>query len=285
MRDPLPPIPFNLLKQHPLFCGTLSFSFKAQFREYGIAFANAWGSILYTAHLYNAAMQEKMLHDNRWADMDFLQLLHGSGDFFISAPPKDTGAYFKHFCFSIGVSATNFAANRRRTGSSRVAVSREGPWSLKEHETVLGIFNERFCVEGGGRFDIKPADIDLILKKCGDEYYDEITDEACAVTALGPSEMPILEDAPTAVNEELHKQWTVTQRWQHTRTLTPMQLLFALRSALQDEAPGLVFDNLRLHRMCWLLLRTVKENLDRELKQIFGPGYLETESQLPYVVG
>lgn len=70
--DPVPQIPFNLLKQHPVLCGTLSFSFKVQFREAGINFVNAWGSVTCAAHLYNAARREKLLNDDRWEDFDML---------------------------------------------------------------------------------------------------------------------------------------------------------------------------------------------------------------------
>ncbi|TLD38177.1 hypothetical protein E2P81_ATG03852 [Venturia nashicola] len=283
-RDPFPTIPFNLLKQHPLFCGTLSFSFKVQFREAGITFVNAWGSVMYTAHLYNAARSEKLLHENRWVDMDLVELLHGSDNFFIGAPPKDVDAYFKHFCLSIGVSATNFAVNRRRTNASRVVASREGPRSLKQNQTVSQIFKDRFCMGGSGRFDMKTADIELILKKCGSDYFEEITNEARAAHAQDTPEMPT-NDAPTAAGKKSRKQRTIMQQWQNTQTLTPMQLLFSLRSALQDEGAEMVFDYFRLHRTCWLLLRNLKEHLDAELKKIFGAGYLETESQLPYVVG
>lgn len=51
---------FFLLKQHPMLCGLLSFSFKTQAHEASIIFSNAWGSIVYCAQLYNALKQEKI---------------------------------------------------------------------------------------------------------------------------------------------------------------------------------------------------------------------------------
>ncbi|PVH90568.1 hypothetical protein DM02DRAFT_433058 [Periconia macrospinosa] len=45
------------------------------------------------------------------------------------------------------------------------------------------------------------------------------------------------------------------------------------------------FDYLRLHRQCWRLLRAVKDHCRDDLIRIYGPEYLEKESQLPFVVG
>lgn len=279
--DQFPRPSFHLLKQHPLFCGTLSFSFKAEYRELGIAFVNAWGSVLYMAHLYNAVKQGKFLHDNRWADMDYLQYMHGIGDFFIGAPPKDADGYFKHFSLSMGISASEFAGNRKKTKSYKPAVSKQGPRGLTEYEMVSDIFKDRFCIAGSRRVDIKPADIELVLQRCGEGYFEEITDEARAVA--GAQEMPIT-DAPADMDKNVRKQWTLMQKWQDTKTLTPIQLLISLRTALQDESMELVFDYFRFHRRCWLLLQYLKERLDPELKRIYRADYINKESQLPTIV-
>ena len=49
-----PPMePFALLKRHPMFCG-LQFKLRIFLRHVSIDLAEAWGSILYIAHLYEA---------------------------------------------------------------------------------------------------------------------------------------------------------------------------------------------------------------------------------------
>lgn len=150
---------------------------------------------------------------------------------------------------------------------------------MKQYETVSEIFKDRFCVGGSKRFDIKTADIELILKKCGDDRFEKITTEARAAYAQRESGMPVT-DASIAVEKKLRKQW------HNTQTLTPLQALFSLRSALWDERVGLNLDYLCLHRTCWDLLRKVKERLDPELNRICGGAeYLRTESDLPCFVG
>jgi hypothetical protein len=47
----------------------------------------------------------------------------------------------------------------------------------------------------------------------------------------------------------------------------------------------LTFDYFRLHRFCWMLLRTIKEACSSSLRQLFGPEYIERENQLPFLVG
>ena len=45
---------FKLLKQYPSLCGIWLFSLIYLMQEAGVAFCNAWGSVVCTAHLYNA---------------------------------------------------------------------------------------------------------------------------------------------------------------------------------------------------------------------------------------
>lgn len=47
----------------------------------------------------------------------------------------------------------------------------------------------------------------------------------------------------------------------------------------------LTFDYFRLHRFCWILLRSIKEACSASLRHLFGPSYIEKETQLPFVVG
>jgi hypothetical protein len=47
----------------------------------------------------------------------------------------------------------------------------------------------------------------------------------------------------------------------------------------------LTFNYFHLHRFCWMLLRSIKDACSSSLRQLFGPSYIERETQLPFVVG
>lgn len=56
-------------------------------QDAGITFCNAWGSVIYTAHLYNSAWQEKLVN-GIWRDMELALLLQGNDKIFIGGRPK-----------------------------------------------------------------------------------------------------------------------------------------------------------------------------------------------------
>jgi hypothetical protein len=63
------------MKWHPLLCGTWLYNLKARYQDIGIAFQGALGSIMYSAHLYNALQQEKLI-SKQWVDMDLVLVWH-----------------------------------------------------------------------------------------------------------------------------------------------------------------------------------------------------------------
>lgn len=135
------PEPFRLLKQYPLLCGLFTFVLKARAQKIGLAFANAWGSILYAGHLYNAARQEKLL-PKTWTDLELLITLHSPEMFFVGDCPKNLEEYLKRFLLSMGYSATAFASNRRKRA---LAPSARGPRRLTELCKVGALFAGRYC--------------------------------------------------------------------------------------------------------------------------------------------
>ncbi len=70
-----------------------------------------------------------------------------------------------------------------------------------------------------------------------------------------------------------------------TEETTLSELVLALALALHAEVAEISFDYLTLHSVCVNLLEAVRTKLDPELRQWFGPGYLEDQNKLPYVVG
>ncbi|KAJ9488268.1 hypothetical protein VN97_g5012 [Penicillium thymicola] len=125
---------FRLFRWHPLFCGLLLYRFKMSYQEAGILFVGAWGSVLYSLHLYNALQQEKLL-TARWADLDVLQAIHPES--WIGGPPRTPDEYMKRFYLSMGYSATTFAKNRR---NQPLQASKNGPKCLTEQGSVALMF-------------------------------------------------------------------------------------------------------------------------------------------------
>lgn len=62
---------FQHMKSHPLFCGLHLYALQVLYEASGVSLSAAWGSILYSARLYNAVRQEKLL-EAQWKDMELL---------------------------------------------------------------------------------------------------------------------------------------------------------------------------------------------------------------------
>ncbi|KAL8915636.1 MAG: hypothetical protein Q9172_006818 [Xanthocarpia lactea] len=257
---------FRLLRQYPLLCGLFIFALKSRFQEMGITFVNAWGSVMYTAHLYNAVRQEKLLK-TAWKDMEFVIMMQSPEILFIGNVPSNLEEYFKRFLLSMGYSATAFASNRR-TNIGAMASAR-GPRSLKELGHVDKIFGDRYCNNAAAvAFTWKSIQA-LVDAKIEIDSEDE--DEA--------QEGASSEAKQTASG-------TLVRRSSHRGTSIPtLGFLEDLANALHAEQVEMSIDYLLLHRTCWQLLRQVNIACKSKLLEMYGGGYLEKENQLPFVVG
>ncbi|KAF2098672.1 hypothetical protein NA57DRAFT_75909 [Rhizodiscina lignyota] len=253
-----PTIPHSFLIGHPWLCGSLLFGMKLDMQYTGTGFLNAWGSAKYTAQLYNAALKEKFL-EKGWQDMNLALAFYGDTAMFAGSKPNDVEEYFKRFCLSMGYSAQNFARGGRRP-HSRPIESQQGPRGGIEGTTISPVANElRFGYTSFEDIGRSVPDIKRVLEKClkeNDDFDTANTD-------------------PNALRERTQKQKTNT---------TPDAPMLICESLISEEV-ALTFDHFRLHRSCWLLLRTIKKHIDSEVKRIYGPGYMETENQLPFIVG
>ncbi|EWZ46097.1 hypothetical protein FOZG_06281 [Fusarium oxysporum Fo47] len=59
----------RILVHSPILCGLMLYHFRAKMCTFGIAITNAWGSITYSAHLYDAFRNGGLLNEH-WTDMD-----------------------------------------------------------------------------------------------------------------------------------------------------------------------------------------------------------------------
>lgn len=71
-----------------------------------------------TTQLYHALQQEDRLLDLKREDLEKLWTFQGNGSFFVGKPPEDREGYFRNFGLSLGLSAANWATNRRSANPS-----------------------------------------------------------------------------------------------------------------------------------------------------------------------
>lgn len=258
-----PPEPFRLLKQYPLLCGLFSFAIQTKAQEVGIDFVNAWGSIMYAGHLYNAARQERLL-TKAWKDMEMLLALQSTETFFVGDSPKDFEGYLKRFLLSVGYSASLFASNRRRGAT---VVSARGPRSLSALCAAGALFKGRY-IKNERTVTWTPDSIKPILEaKIDDDSDNEDSTKKST-------------EVKTAASGSL-----IRKPKRNSKSIPTTDFLEDLVNALHAETLELSVDYLRMHRFCWMLLREVNETCKPQLLEIYGPGYLEKENQLPFVVG
>ncbi|KAF2472334.1 uncharacterized protein BDR25DRAFT_312893 [Lindgomyces ingoldianus] len=258
----LPATQHSFFTSHPWLCGSLLFGMKLDMQEAGIAFLNAWGSAKFAAQIYNAAQKEKFL-DKEWQDMELALMFYGESVMFVGSRPDGVEEYFRRFCLAIGYSAQNFARGGARS-HSRPVESRQGPRGVIEKKTASPVAHELGF--GYSRLDDSgksAPNIEQVLEKC-----------------LGDNdELDVADTAEMALMPKHHK--SPRKRKMYT---TPEVLILICQSLMSEEL-ALTFDHFRLHRSAWRVLRSIKDTNAGELRRIYGPSYLENESQLPYVAG
>ncbi|KAL8868404.1 MAG: hypothetical protein Q9174_005015, partial [Haloplaca sp. 1 TL-2023] len=289
--------PYSMLRQYPLLCGLFTFAIKTRFQELSITFANAWGSIMYTAHLYNALRFEKLMGTG-WKDMEFVISLQSQEALFVGDAPRTLEDYLKRYLLSMGYSATNFASNRR-PGASATASSR-GPRGMAQLGRVCKLFGDRYCNNTPAvaftRESIQPI-FDSKLDDDDDDDEDEREADQGTSTAIGKKGKENVNRSGTAVKQA--KSGTLLRKPKpnpqsesnnnnnsDTRdTISTLDFLSSLTNALHAEQLELSIDYLMFHRICWRLLRKINETCKPKLLEMYGGGYLDKENQLPFIVG
>ncbi|CEI70950.1 hypothetical protein FVEN_g9682 [Fusarium venenatum] len=265
----------RILVHSPILCGLMLYHFRAKMYNLGIAIMNAWGSITYPAHLYNALQNEGLL-EGRWIDMDVVQTLLGSSNLFVGEQSENRQGYLKRFLLQMGYSASTFAVagNRllQRPGRHHDLASRAGPRCIKDGAPVSCMFVERY-VKGSGKDDLSPEHVDQIIWRSRFQEEGSETNNTLMLT-------------PIDDREELRKKRQPRQgKMSGEAQLPPGELLRSLVLALGAETLEFSFPYLLMHRQCWKFLRLVKDACDFTLKQLYTATYIEKESELPFVVG
>ncbi|GAM91699.1 hypothetical protein ANO11243_097520 [Dothideomycetidae sp. 11243] len=262
----------RLLSQRPLLCGLLAYHLKIQYREAGIALANAWGSIMAAGYLYRSLDAQHCLV-GKWKDMEMTAVVQSGA--WISGPrPTSIEESLRRFVIHLGYSAANFAGNRR--AHPRPQFSWNGPKGLAVMTGIAEIL--RNSVSGSGanvtRLTnenlLKVIGILTIWEEDSDLTDDESNGQVPAFGLVRPAQ-------PRGVAETRTRHRTIAK-------LTMPQLLEKLRNALQGEVLELAFDYLMHNRFCWKLLRAVKDHCAEELRRLYGPSYITKETELPFMV-
>lgn len=249
------PKPFFFLKSHPVLCGLLTYRLTTLMQECGITLCNAWGSIIFPAHLYNATRQSASL-EAHWKHMEYVVSLHSAQRIFVGAPPTEPTEYLKRFVLALGGSASNFARNRRRGGPSLIVESKKGPRGLKTTTPVKDIFHLRYVA--GDTAKLTTPNIVAML----------------SVASKAERTSPAPDDL------QMFTRQMLTQR-----QFTPLQLLRIVREGVAAEELHLLFDYISLHQRSLKLLRTLQTHLHADLVKYFSEQYIEEESQLLYIIG
>ena len=283
------PEPFFLFRNHPIFCGTALFALQIQAQELGQTFVNAWGSVMYTAHLYNAVYQEDAC-GLWWPEMEAVIDLHGADRLFVGGRPTTKKDYLTRFLLCMAYSAASLQQQQGR--QTNLKASRNGPRGLREVSPVCQLFKRRFT-ENAGRLDINLEQVESLLNEMfegvkaatqaeGEDQalqVDVNVQQKSAKTKAAKAQRQQNKAKATTAGKKLRKKIIQAKR------LTPLELLLTLQGSITIELTELEFDYFNFHRKCWMLLREVQSALHQSLLKYLDPGYLETESQLPFVVG
>ncbi|VUC22349.1 unnamed protein product [Clonostachys rosea] len=252
----------------PVIAGMYLYRTRYEMWDCGIAIANAWGSIAYTGHLYNALRQQNLIQGT-WPDMDLTLSLLGESNVWVGDErPVSIGDCFQKFCLQMGVTASAFTTKRRKNIGS--LHSRAGPRGFKDGCPVSAKFTAEWISGNDSDFSWTPEMIKDILARSR-FIVEESGENGVTITALdtpvkgkgkGKSQQKGKVDMPTA--DALAK---------------------ALILALHFESMEMAFPYTLMHRWCWNLLRQVKNECDPLLRQLYTPSYLERENQLPWIIG
>ncbi|KAI8933054.1 hypothetical protein NX059_009700 [Plenodomus lindquistii] len=259
------PEPYRFFRQHPWLCGLWKYRIQIKLHEISVTFANAWGAVLYCAHLYNAVRSEKLL-PHEWRDMELAFAIQRYSAFFLGSPPGNPEDYLKRYALAAGVSVTNFATSDKKNGRKIKGVrqSSRGGQNLSQQAHLLQTFKERYCGRSQ-QFDLRAEDITRILQKSEFSYIRNKNNNGVTFSRGKKVKSGFSKLSPT------------------TKVASP-QLLAILRLGIEMEMLELSYDYLALHRFCWRLLRAVRDRCRDRLIEMFGPGCIEKEARLPFLV-
>jgi len=248
----VPPEALPLFKRHPLLCGLFQFKLYTYLQYISLDLINAWGSVLYMGHLYEACRQRGYLKQ-MWPDMEVIMNFHSRVRMFAGCIPQTPAESFKCMQLTLGVSPVNFARTNR---PFRMQISHKNRKKLSFESPLMKLFHKQWDENG-----------DTILTTSTME--DLLMSQQSASSQQGPKGPA--KDESWMLRSKDHK-------------MTHMQFLDTLSKAISAEEHIFRFDYISLHVRCLHFLRELRTVLDPQLRYHFGPDYINDETQLCYVV-
>jgi hypothetical protein len=167
--------------------------------------------------------------------------------------------YLNRFALAMGSSATNYAKSRRK--KKGVTMSKRGPKGLKMCGTILQAFKGRIYGRDGQN-DINAEHVQKILEGVNWKYGLDEDDRV----------NKIYKDSDEAPKKESVKHLHIAK------------LLGLVCDVVHAESIEIAFDYLRLHRTCWVLLRSIRDSCHDDLTRMYDPDCIGKESKLPIIV-
>lgn len=270
----------RLMERHPVLCGLLLFQMRMLYQEIGLAIANMWRSIEFTAVLHHACQfsppppGEPALTD--WPDMDLVMAIHDKKSLFGGSIPNTLEQTKSAHLFMQGYSKEMIQFQEIR-GTGRPLPphlrkrdfnthSANGPKGLQDHSQILPLFRNRYYagVETSLEYDIK------VIQKL---LYD-----------IQSRNKQAEENTKDDKGKIVKKRKLRRERRHKGEKFSVIQLLSVLEEGLLSETLSLRFDYISMHIRCLTLLRNVKQATNEYLTIQAGSEY-QQKPNLPFLVG
>lgn len=292
--EPVTCPPHRITRYSPVIAGLLLYHFRAEIWDIGITVANCWGSITCSQHLYMAIHNQGLMGQSEdanpeaglWRDMDIVHCLLGTGNFFVGEEiPRTPEDAFRKFCLQMGTTASA-VINRKNPLAKKLKNfselhSKAGSRGIKDKDAcpVSYMFMDRY-LRNMGQVDWTPEHVDKVISLSQYEEEGKNEDGTLLLGQIDDLEK-LREKRKKAAGKNNSNRKTAVEG----ARLRPEELIRSLALALQAESAGMMFPYLTMHRAAWAMLRAVKEACHPLLRETVGPGYMERDSQIPWVVG
>ncbi|OCF45729.1 hypothetical protein I317_00216 [Kwoniella heveanensis CBS 569] len=278
----------KLFERDPKLCGVLLFRLRLKYQHLALEIANAFGTVLASAHLLAACQHSGTLPEEtapHWEDMDVVLDLHGKDDVFGGKYPKNVDDSLVSFLHMAGYSKEVQGAAKHVFTDSPLpqylqdlkdkknrkidARSKSGPKGLTDHSQIVPLFFGKYVGDpvAGTTFNLNALETLL-----SDIRRDQ---ERAERTAAAGSRGDRRKERYEIRRERKHR----------SPKFSILQLLSVLETGLAAETTSVRFDYISMHLRCLGLLRQVKLSADDYFVSKIGSNYIENDCQLPFIVG